>query len=56
MDGKELKELRIKLGLTQTQMAERLFVSRDAIAKYEAGGNIREPVQELARRLTTYSN
>lgn len=39
MTGNELKALRAKLGLTQTEMANRLGVTRDAIARIEGGRN-----------------
>lgn len=39
MTGNELKALRAKLGLTQTEMANRLGVTRDAIARIEGGTN-----------------
>lgn len=51
MNKDELKSLRIKLGLTQEQMADKLGVTRDAIAKYEAGMNISKPVMMLAEQL-----
>lgn len=53
MNGKELKELRLHLGLTQTQMAESLCISRSAIAKIEIGKTkfISKPVVRLAENL-----
>jgi DNA-binding XRE family transcriptional regulator len=52
MNKEELKELRHKLGLSQPAMAEKLGVTRDAIAKYEAGDcNISRPVAMLAEQL-----
>lgn len=38
--GEKLKELRNKFGLSQEELAEKLFVSRAAIAKWETGGGI----------------
>ena len=37
-NGAALRELREALGLTQTQLAERVGVKRDAIARWEAMG------------------
>ena len=38
MEFKEnLKQLRIQKGLTQAQLAEKLFVSRSTVAKWENG-------------------
>lgn len=37
--GIQLKKLRIKLGLTQQQVADRLGIGRNNIAKYETGVN-----------------
>lgn len=52
MNHIELRELRLKLGLSRREMAQRLFISRDAVAKLEAGKNrMSKPVEELARRL-----
>jgi transcriptional regulator with XRE-family HTH domain len=40
-NGERLKELREKAGLTQTELAEKVGVKRDAVARWEAGA--REP-------------
>lgn len=37
MTGEELKNLRVQLELTQTQLAQALDRTRDMIAKYESG-------------------
>lgn len=45
MDREEFKRTRERLGWTQTQLAERLGVTRDAVAKWEAGvRKVSEPV------------
>ena len=52
MNGQELKALREHLGLSQSELAKRLFISRDAVAKLEAGKNrMSKPVEELGRQL-----
>ena len=52
MTNKELKELRQKLGLTQTQMAEKLGITLSAIFKLESGeNNMSKPVAILAQYL-----
>jgi transcriptional regulator with XRE-family HTH domain len=40
--GEKLKELRLREELSQEQFAERLNVSRSAVAKWEAGAGIPE--------------
>jgi transcriptional regulator with XRE-family HTH domain len=40
--GERLKALRERAGLTQAQLAERISVKREAVARWEAGGS--EPV------------
>lgn len=40
MTGEELKALREKLGLSQTALAEKLFITRDAVSKLESGKNV----------------
>ena len=44
-DGTILRSIREALGLTQTQLAERVGVKRDAVARWEAMGvkSSREP-------------
>jgi len=50
MEGKELKQIRLKLGLTQKQMAERIGLQRNTIARMERSEiGISEPVARLAR-------
>ncbi len=39
MDGKELKALRVKLGLSQVQMAEKLYITAGAVSRLEADKN-----------------
>ena len=44
MEFKEnLKQLRIQKGLTQAQLAEKLFVSRSTVAKWENGLGLPNP-------------
>lgn len=52
MNKDELKSLRLSLNLTQPQLAEKLGVTRDAIAKYESGKtNMRKSVAMLAESI-----
>lgn len=52
MDAHELKALRKKLELTQTQLAEKLGISRTAVAKLESGeNNMSKPVAMLVEKL-----
>ena len=44
-----LRELRLKAGLSQSQLAEQIYVSRSAIAKYENGLGL--PCEETLERL-----
>ena len=37
MTGQHLQQLRLEAGLTQSELAERLFVSRELVAKWETG-------------------
>lgn len=41
-NGARLRELRIAAGLSQTELAEKVGVGRDAVARWEAGN--REPL------------
>lgn len=52
MNGNELKALRAKLGLTQTELAQRLGVTRDAIARIEGGRNNMSKTLHLLMHLT----
>lgn len=49
---KRLKELRIKRGLQQKEVAADLQISKSAISQYEAGN--REPDFELLKKLADY--
>ena len=52
MTGEQLKELRKRLGLTQTQMAEKLGITLSAVYKIESGeNNMSKPVALLAESL-----
>ena len=48
--GGKLLSIRKKAGLTQSELGDRLGVSRDAIAGYERGVNIPEPTIKLICR------
>lgn len=53
MNSAELKTMRKKLGLTQTQMAEKLGVTLSAVFKLESGeNNMSKPVELLALKLS----
>lgn len=47
--GKRLRERRVALGLTQDELAARLFVTRQTISNYERG--LSEPYLDTLRRL-----
>ncbi len=47
--GKRLRERRVALGLTQDELADRLFVTRQTISNYERG--LSEPDLDTLRRL-----
>ena len=49
--GEKLKALRTERGLTQEQLAARLYVSRTAVSKWETGGGspILDSLQAVAR-------
>jgi len=52
MTGQELKDHRKRLGVTQAQLAERLGVTANALARWERGERrIAEPVARLVRLL-----
>ncbi|AKX95661.1 transcriptional regulator [Moorella thermoacetica] len=52
--GKRIKELREKIGLTQEELAERVQISRSALANYESG--YREPKGEILVRFAKALN
>ncbi len=52
MTAQELKALRLSLNLTQSQLGERLGVTRGQIAKYEAGAKMSKSVELLANHLS----
>jgi len=47
MNGKELRSIRIALGLTQKQFAERLRISSNSVARMERNEMIVTPPMEL---------
>lgn len=52
MTGAELRRIRKRLGLTQAQLAERVGVTRNSVARQERGEiGIREPLARLIRLL-----
>ena len=52
MDGKELRETRQWLGLSQAQFGEQLGITKNSVARQERGEmGISEPVARLARLL-----
>lgn len=52
MKGEELRRLRRQLGLTQVEMAERLGVAANTVARWERNEmSINEPAARLARFL-----
>lgn len=52
--GKRIKELRKRLSLTQEELAERVGVSRSALANYESG--LREPKGDILVRFAKVFN
>lgn len=52
MTGKQIRKIRLRLGLTQTQLAERLGVSRNSVTRWELGlMGIRESAARLLRTI-----
>jgi len=52
MDGKELRKIRRSLSLTQGEMADRIGVRLNTVARWERGElKISEPVSRLIRLL-----
>lgn len=54
MIGKKIKELRIKANLTQEELANKLFVSRSLVAKWEQGNSI--PSKDYIEKLCSILN
>lgn len=55
MDNKELRALRLRLGLTQKAMAEKLGITLSAVFKLESGeNNMSKPVAMLCQQLVTH--
>lgn len=50
--GNRLKDLRKEKGLTQSQVAQEIFVSRESITKYE--NNEKTPSVEILCRLADF--
>lgn len=52
MEGKELRAIRKKMGLTQKQLAEKIGITWNTLARWERGElGIREPISRLIRIL-----
>jgi DNA-binding transcriptional regulator YiaG len=52
VDSEEVKRIRRRLGLTQTELAEALGVRRGAVARWENGARrVTEPIARLLVRL-----
>lgn len=49
MYGRRLRELRISLGYTQKQLADRLGISAESVSMYELGK--RRPQKEIQKRI-----
>lgn len=49
MYGRRLRELRISLGYTQKQLADRLGISAESVSMYELGK--RRPKKEIQKRI-----
>lgn len=49
MYGRRLRELRISLGYTQKQLADRLGISAESVSMYELGK--RRPQTEIQKRI-----
>ncbi len=55
MNASELKTLRHTLGLTQDELGKRLGITRNAVAKLEAGHNrMSKPVAMLCQQLVNH--
>ena len=52
MKGKELRQLRLKMGITQKQLAEQLGVTENTVARWERDEiKMGEPAAILMRRI-----
>jgi len=52
MDNKELRKLRLKIDVTQVQMADMLGVTRQTYGGYETGKQpLSKPVEKLAEMI-----
>lgn len=54
MFSEKLKELRTKAGLSQEELASKIFVSRSAVAKWEQGRGL--PEDDSVERLAALFN
>lgn len=52
MTGKQIKRIRLKLGLTQVQLAEKVGVSRNTVVRWESGAmGVRESAARLLKTI-----
>lgn len=50
MDGQKIKDLRLKSGISQEELANMLFISRDLVSKWET--NKRQPTNEMIKAMS----